>query len=146
MNIEGYIEKMKNIQNSLLKFLEEKVDVEENYDNLKEILTEQKITENKHDLKTFLRLLSKISNNHRRVSSFIEKIERIFGEIKKEIKSRFSNSEIFELFEENKRILLFLIKEDLLKIDENIFSKMTNYKYVRFKYPQYFAPEICIHQ
>ena len=142
MSINGYIEKMKKIQNSLLKFLEEKVDVEENYENLKKIIADQKITENKHDLKSFLRLLIKISNNHRRVASFIEKIERIFREIKMEIKSRFSNSEIFELFKSNKRILLFLIKEDLLKIDENIFSKITKEEYIKNKYPQYFSPEI----
>ena len=104
---------------------------------MKTIISDQQISEDKHDLKSILRLINKISNNHRRVVSFIEKIERILREIRNEIKIRFSNSEIFELFEENKRILLFLIKDD-----ENIFSKMTNYKYVNFKYPQYFAPEI----
>ena len=115
---------MQEVQNFLLTFLEEDQDIEENYENLMKILTDQKIRENKHELELFLRLINTIGNNHRRVSGFISKIEQLLREIKKEIKSRFSNSEIFELFEENKRILLFLIKEDLLKIDENIFSKI----------------------
>lgn len=142
MSIEGYIEKMRKIQSSLLKFLDEELDVEENYENFNKILTDYKLKEDKHELKLVLRLINTISNNHRRIPYFISKIERILGEMKNEIKLHFSNSEIFELFENNKRILLFLIKENLFKIDENIFTQITKNKYIKNKYPQYFAPEI----
>ena len=110
MSIIEYIDKMKKIQNSLLKFVEEKKEEEENYENFKNILRDQQITKDKQDLKTILRLISTISNNHRRIPRFIEKIERILQEIKNEIQNHFSNSEIFEIFEDNKRILLFLIE------------------------------------
>lgn len=142
MNIEQSIAKMKKIQDALLKFLEEESNDEENYQNFKTILSNQKISESKYKLKSVLRLISKIGNHHHRTSNFIKKNEQILTEMKKEIKKRLSNSEIFKIFKNSKITLLFLIREQLLKIDEEILNEITNEKHIKFKYPQFFSPEI----
>ena len=67
------------------------------------------INEDKHELRLFLRLINEISNNHQRSSNLINKIEKILDQIQKDIKKYFTNSQIFELFKENLRILLFLV-------------------------------------
>lgn len=67
------------------------------------------INEDKHELRLFLRLINEISNNHQRASNLINKIEKILDQIQKDIKKYFTNSQIFELFKENLRILLFLV-------------------------------------
>lgn len=43
----------------------------------------------------------------------------------------------------NKRILLFLIEEQILAVDEYFAKQITKPKYLSRKYPQYFAPEIA---
>ena len=142
MNIKGLIENMKLIQCALLKFVEDEANTEENYDNFLKIIADQKIIEDRYKLKSLLQLINSIGNNHQRVYNFIDKIEQILIHIKKSIISFFTNSEIFKLFEENKRILLSLIQEKIIIIDEYIVSEITkNYNFKK-KYPEYFAPEI----
>ena len=58
-------------------------------------------------------------------------------------KRYFSYSEIFNIFKSNKRILLFLVEQQIIIIDEFIAKKITNIDiYIEAKYPQYFQPEI----
>lgn len=75
----------------------------------KKIMRISFINEDKHELRLFLRLINEISNNHQRASNLINKIEKILDQIQKDIKKYFTNSQIFELFKENLRILLFLV-------------------------------------
>lgn len=144
MSVEVSIEEMKTIQSFLLKFVEEESNDEENYENLMKILSEQKITEDKYNTKSFLHLIISIWNNHCRIPNFIQKMEKILqtSEMKSVIEKNFTNQEIFELFSVNKRILLFSLKENLLNFDKFIFSQITEKKFVENKYPQYFSPEI----
>ena len=73
----------------------------------------QKISENKNELKLILHTLVKIANNHNRSNNLIEKINQIISYLS--IEKYFSNREIFDIFSKNKLILLFLFKNDLLK-------------------------------
>ena len=139
MSFEESIEKMKRIQSILLQYLEEEINVEENYENFLIIISEQKINNDKSKLKELLRLINKIGNNHQRVSNLIDKIEQILKYFKKAISKYFSNSEIFEIFKGNKRIILFLIQEKIMIFDEYIFETIKSGKYLKYKYPQYFA-------
>lgn len=50
--------------------------------------------------------------------------------------------EIITIFKSNKRILLFLIKEEIIAINESIVSIFTSDKYKKRKYEDYFMPEI----
>lgn len=142
MSIEEFVEKMKGIQNSLLEFLEDESESEHNYEDFLKFIADQKVVEDKYEFKLFLRLISRISNNHKRVHNFIGKVERILRHFTKDIQNYFSNSEIFGFFKDNKRILLFLIQEKMIIIDEFIVSVIARTEYTNLNYIEYFAPEI----
>ena len=62
---------------------------------------------------------------------------------KDDIKTFFSKSAIFNIFKSNKRIILFLIEQQIIVIDEYIAKKITKTdNYNTYQYPQYFQPEI----
>ena len=88
-----------------------------------------------------MHFLLTVVNNRHRDTNFFSKIERILLLFKDEL-TKLKNDEIFQLFRSNKRILLFLIEEEILQVDEYFVKQITNGKYSEKKYPQYFAPEI----
>lgn len=144
MSIEYEIEKMRNIQKAVLEFVEKDKNSEENYENVKKLLSAQKIMEDKAKLKSVLRMMTKIGSNHQRVPRFIEKVELVYEELKSGIVEHFTNEEIFEIFGSNKRILLYAIKEHLVKLDVNVFRIIMSKDYIEKKYPHYFIPEISM--
>ena len=138
MDISKYIEEMKNIQVSFLNF----IDNEEDIQNLIKNFDEIKIHDDLHKINLFLHLLSQISNNHHRESDFFNKIEQIILLFKNDMKNYYTNSEIFNIFQDNKRLLLVLIEDGIMIIDEFIAKQLIKGKYLEFKYPQYFSKEI----
>ena len=63
-----------------------------------------------------------VSNNHYRTNNFFDKIGKIINIFKADIINFFSNQEIFQIFQENKRLLLYLIDEKIMVIDKAIFD------------------------
>ena len=120
MNIIEQIEKMKQIQNSILEFVDKEDDTEEYFQNIITQIEDINLSKKKKGMKTLLYLLSKISNNHYRYPNFITKIERIIQRYKQEITNFFSNFEIYKIFRKNCLILLFLYKEEIMKMDDDI--------------------------
>ncbi|KAK8849328.1 hypothetical protein M9Y10_018700 [Tritrichomonas musculus] len=140
---QEYLDIMKNIQENILQFLEDGTDSTDSFQVLENIFKDTKIKENKHDFLSFLHLISKILNNYHRSHLFFSKIERILQYFQKDIKTNLTNSEIFNIFKSNKRIILFLIEEQILTFDEHIAKIITTTeKYVKANYPHYFQPEI----
>ena len=131
MNIDDFVEKMKNIQQILIKFLEEEINLEENYEVFVKTITEQKINEDIYQLKSVFQLINKIGCNHQRCYRFINKIEAVLKHFKKDMLQYFTNSEIFEIFKDNKRILLFLFQEKIIIIDEYIVSQLTCDEFIK---------------
>ena len=142
MDIQEHFSKMKVIQYSILQYIEKVSNVEENFQNLNTLIYNYKIKGNKHEVKLFLNLISKISKNHFRSTDFFHKITKILLIFKTEIKSNFTNSEIFSIFKNNKRLFLFFIQEKIITIDKPIAQKILNRKYQDENYPFYFFPEI----
>ena len=141
-NPQQYLEIMNSIQESIEQFLK-KENSEDNFSILVNTFDKTKINDNKFDLLSLLHLISKIVNNSYRSHNFFEKIEQILLYFQSDINNYFSNSQIFNIFEGNKRILLFLNEEGILTFDENIVKKITKTeKYRDADYPQYFQPEI----
>lgn len=60
-----------------------------------------------------LKLISQIANYYHHTPIFYEKIEQILKYFQPIDQKRLSNKEIFEIFSQNKRILLFLITENI---------------------------------
>ena len=109
MSIKELLTEIKTIYTNLQLFLEKEENLEENLQNFQKIINEVKIEDDKHQLKIVLNILSKISNSHYRSSNFISKIEKILQLFKESLSKNFTNSEIFNIFKNNKRILLFRI-------------------------------------
>ncbi|KAK8887928.1 hypothetical protein M9Y10_038987 [Tritrichomonas musculus] len=142
MSISDYLEKMKVIQSYILSFITGEDNIEEDYANLLSFLIENNFRDDQYNLKALLYLVVKISDSHNRDSCFFDKIEKILLDLKIEIEKYFSNSEIFNIFKSNKRILLFLIQQKIMTIDKHIIELMLSNKYKIYGYPQYFSPEI----
>ncbi|KAK8847756.1 hypothetical protein M9Y10_018785 [Tritrichomonas musculus] len=141
MSVQEYLENFGEIQSAFLNYIDENND-SENFQNLKNIFDDLTNRHNPHELKSLLNLISNISNHHRRASHFFDKIEQILLILKDEIKKDFSNSEIFNIFKGNKRILLFLIKEQIIAITKSIEFDIQNTKFKNAFYQEYFSTEI----
>ena len=142
MNPNEYLDKLKNIQQNILQYIDDVSDSEDKFQNIKDNLTKSKIKDDRYELKPFLRYLSKLSNNHHRTANFFSKIDRIIDYLKDDLRKFYSNSELFDIFKSNKRLLLFLIEAKIIIFDESIAQLIMQYKYLKAKYPQYFQPEI----
>ena len=135
--IQDYFQKMKSIQELLLEFLENEDSQEANFQNLIKKIDDLKIKESKYDLKILLHMISKIANYHK----YLSKIEQILKAIAKEIKQSFSNLDIFNIFKDDKLILLFLLNEKIIIPDKTISNIISNGKYKILNYHVYFQKE-----
>ena len=142
MDCSKYLDKNKEIQKILLNFLENEEKIDARFHNLLKLFNSINIQNVKHALSMLFHLVTKIGNNHHRIPLFFEKIEKIIKIFQKDIKKYYSNSEIFNIFKSNKRLLLFLIEEKIIILNNYIVKKITQGKYIEMNYPQYFSPEI----
>lgn len=101
-----------------------------------------KFTKDHHEIKERLYLINNISKNHQRINNFYNKVERIIEFVKIYITKIMNNSEILELFKNNKRHLLFFIEERMITLVEYIVSRITSDEFLENKYCEYFSPEI----
>lgn len=122
---------MKAIQACLLEYLDDKSEAD--YDKLIKLINELNVSENRYELKSILQLLSTIIRNHHRSANFFSKIERILINYKLYIKKYFSQLEVYDIFQPNQRILLFLLQNDLISTD-NLLK--LNPKYIAYFYPE----------
>lgn len=130
-------EYMKIIQESILAFLDDDTtdgNEDKNLDDLKIIKDNQK-------LKALLHIISTISKYHFRTPHFFDKLENIINQYKSQILKSFTNQEIFEIFKNSKRILLFLFNEKILIPDKSIFDFISQPEYKKMGYIDYFLPE-----
>ena len=114
MEVQKIFEEMKNIQEILLDFLDNEDEVDEKFNNFKQIIDNLKICEQQHKFRVLLRMIAKISKNHHRYPNLISKIEQILTFYKDDITKKFTNFDIFNIFKSNKRILLFLLNEKMI--------------------------------
>mgnify|MGYP001098112797 CR=1 FL=1 len=83
MEIHNFMGKLKEFQSLLLQYLDEKNNIEEKYEDLINKLLESKFCSNPNDLRLFLRLISKIANNHYQTPNFFSKIEKKIASFKR---------------------------------------------------------------
>ena len=143
MEISEYFEEKKDIHRILLDFIEDESNPDECFQ--KYIILIQKyqgLEDNLEDLKEYLHLISNIADNHSRQKYFFDKIERLLMIFKDKMMNYFSNYEIFDIFKKNKKILLWLFENKVIKADECISQKMMSEKYSNAYYPFYFFNEI----
>ena len=142
-NSQKFLDIMKIIQENILQFLKKETNSEDNFKILEDIFKDTKIKENKHELLSLLHLISRLANGYHLFVHILDRIELIIQYLKKDMKTHFTNSEIFNIFKSNKKIILFLAEEQIIIFDDYIVKKITTTpKYVNAGYPQYFHPEI----
>ncbi|KAK8895206.1 hypothetical protein M9Y10_023648 [Tritrichomonas musculus] len=145
MLFQEFVDNLDAIQEIILNIInEEEENLEFEFENLKSEFENQRIGENKNDLKAILYLISKISNNYHQTQTFYIRIQRILSFLKDNTIKFFSNFEIFNIFKENKRLLLFLFNEKIIIPDKLIFSHISKNKFKKRGYIQYFYPEFKI--
>ena len=89
------------------------------------------------EFKSILRLILNNSNNHFRLQLFDKKIEQVLLFFFKNIKITIPNSDIFLICQRNKRILLLLLKNNIITIDQFVLQYILNDEsYYRFFYPE----------
>ena len=142
MEYQEYLREKQSLQKNIIEFTENECLTEEKYENLIQIIDNQQIKETPEKLEEFLFLLSNISNNHNRTNFFIKKIKKLIKSCKIEIKQTFSNSKLFNIFKTNKKILIYLIEEEIITIDESIANEIQSPQFDRFEYFHFFYPEI----
>ncbi|KAK8840180.1 hypothetical protein M9Y10_031120 [Tritrichomonas musculus] len=133
---------LKDLQQLIIEFLDNDSDNQINFHEIKDFIEKAKIQEDQYKLSFLLHMISIISNNHHRSTNFFEKIFSILDYLSLSIKKYFSSSELFDIFEDNKKTLLFLVKKELIIIDTSIIKKMSKGKYFYRGYLYYFSPEI----
>ena len=131
--IQAYFNIMGQLQEKLLMILEDDAVTEKDLNDCIHFFKDQKIRP-----KDFLHLISRISDHHQRNSTFFSRIESILKKISQDIKQNFSNEDIFSIFKNNKRILLFLFNEHFIIPNKKIFTIITTKKYQEMFYPEYF--------
>lgn len=139
--IYQYLDKIKNFQEILIQYLEKEGVSEEDFQKLNSYIDENKIKQDRYDLKQILHLLMHVSNNHRRNADFFNKIERVISIFKDNIAEFYTTEDLFNVFKNNKRMLLFLYKEEIIPPESSMVSIITNFKFKEWYYPHYFLPE-----
>lgn len=144
MDLNNYCDSKKQLQNSILTFLnhENTEEEDENFPHLLNLIQDQQIASNKDELTALFYLIGQIEMNYRRSPDFNEKIQKIISIFESEIKNLYTNIELFHIFEKNKRIFLYLIQKKLVTVDQKIVTVFTRPKFHRKFYFHYFYPEI----
>ena len=140
MELQKCIKAWRNVYKCLISFVENEEDIDfgikfEIFDKDFNFFEE---SGNHEDLKSLLHLILKIANNHHRTPQFNNKIEKILLYFFTKIKQTLSNSEIFQLFKNNKKILLFLFRNKIITVNKEI----SDFILVKFTYRHFFYPEI----
>ncbi|KAK8860609.1 hypothetical protein M9Y10_012274 [Tritrichomonas musculus] len=138
MSIIEYVEKKRENYESFLQFLENEDSTDDDFQSIIKIFETQEFGENIEEFEQFLQLLKNIANEHQRNKNFINKIMEILQHFKNQIKQTFSNFKIFKIFKSNQLILLFLFDNEVIKMDEKIYTEIINKKneYCHFFYPE----------
>ena len=142
--IQKYIDENKELQNLILQIIN-KSEAEDDtiYQQLIIFLDTYQYEKNKPKLERYLHLISNISANHHRGPNFFEKIEKILTISSKYYTEIFSNVELFSIFQQNKPILLFLVKSKIVLIDQIIFDNLINFQEsIEGEVNYYFYPEL----
>ena len=113
------INELKKIQHNIIDYIDDPANIEENFQKIENSFSDIKIHDDKQLVKDVLIFINNVSLYHYRGSYFISKIEKIILFFKDDFSKFFSNYEIFKIFKENLRIILFLHECKIINFDDN---------------------------
>ena len=124
-NIQDYIKHKIELQQNIIEYLKTPDENDEAFFSIIHIIIDNNIQNKKNDFLEFLHLVVMISNNYHRHISFFKKIMKILKYFKENIQQNFSNTTIWNIFNSNMKILLFLFEEKILIPNLNLISNIT---------------------
>ena len=147
--MESYIEDKKNLYTQILEFLEDSDEhnddkvTKESFEKLINVIKSQQIETDKEEMRQFVEIIKSIGENHHRDHHFNKGINQLLLHYKQQIKQTLSNSEIYHMFEDNKKVVLFLLKQDIITISDEISKEMMNKQENNGnRYCHFFIPEL----
>lgn len=139
--IKAYIKERKGLLEKLLEFIDSVNDDGEDFFKQISFLQKEKNEKNKEILRSLLIFIINISQNHYRNANFFKKLESILLFLEDMIKKAFSNTDIFKLFQNDDRILLFLFEQKIISLDKDLLQifleedQKTGFKRIYYLYP-----------
>ena len=127
-SFEKYIDEMKKLYFAILDFLESS---DENYNDILNTESFQSLIKVVHDLQIdndqegiqqFLQMINDISDNHCRNYDFNKKVNQLLLHYKNQIEQTLSNHDIYQIFRNNKILLLFLLQNQIITITQPIYD------------------------
>lgn len=141
--IQEYLAPFKEFQRLLINFIDSFGIQNEEYENLINFYNNKNFRNDKDELREICTMISKITKNYHRVSDYFEKTEQIIFFLANDIQSTFTNLEIYDIFRNNRQIILILLSKEMIKIDEAISHKIYIKEGTLYtSYRQFFYPEI----
>ena len=131
MEIQDYININKNLYTTFSKYIDNHLDDNDEYQNLTSFLTTHDYLTNVEILSEFLRLISNVSKNHTRENNFLNKIYKILYFLKDTLNNIFPKLEIFNIFKDNKIVLLFLLT-NIIEIDTTIIQNLEQLNFIHY--------------
>lgn len=116
-------------------------DVNAGFSQLESYLQEQKTVESRPSFTSFMCLISEISNNIFRSSSFLEKTLKIVRKCKSYFGQYYEALDCFNIFKNNKLLLLLLFQEQILTPNDQMNLIIQSFPYKERYYPEYFYLE-----
>ena len=136
MDAQTYLQKMKIIQDLLLKYVDDEADDQNIFNEFLNFIKTEKVQENIHLLTSMNHLLASIAAHHHNTLKFFDKIFKIILFIKDDLMKHYTNFEIYNFFNECKRVILFLIEEKIINVDSLIASKIIDKHQDRYFFPE----------
>ncbi|KAK8867101.1 hypothetical protein M9Y10_010071 [Tritrichomonas musculus] len=122
MEIKRHLDKKKAIYEQFLIFIESSDNEKEEYYNLINIIQLDNMYENRQEFKHLLCVISQITENYCRKPDFLAKVTKFLLEMGEAITRTFKNTEIFKIFQNSPRILLFLVKNKIISINKSVIN------------------------
>ena len=142
IDIDDHLKGMKDFQDYIIQFIDNENEDESHYNQIIELIKNSKLIEDSLTMESLLYLIVKITNNFHYSPKLISKIENILLFLKDDIIKALSSKKIFNIFNENKRLLLFCIENKLITIDQAFTFIVYDSKCFDSNYPSYFYPEL----
>ena len=134
--------KKANLYNFILEYLENDNDNDDDNSILENFFKTKQIYSDYFEFKDFLLILIKISQNHHWDVTIDKRIKLVLSYFADNIKQIFTNFEIINIFKNCKKILLFLLQNQIAKIDDSSINIFINMIEKDHYYCHYFYPEI----
>ena len=137
MQYQRYIKQKISFYRHFLSFFDDENQDDKYFENLINIIEKLQYHKNTAEFQSFLYLISEISKNHHRSSTFQMKMEKIISYFAGYIKQSFSKDELFKIFKKSPQILHLLLSNNIITVDDatiNFFLYFKDTKFFLYKY------------